>query len=80
MCYLEFAVRSSFVVLKLQGLVFYAREEAFVLRHPLVASAVFGATKLWQLQEVLDGCRVELTPEIIAEINEVHSAFPNPCP
>ncbi|XP_042053583.1 protein tas-like [Salvia splendens] len=53
---------------------------AFVLRHPLVASAVFGATKLWQLQEVLDGCRVELTPEIIAEINEVHSAFPNPCP
>ncbi|KAH6827599.1 hypothetical protein C2S53_015284 [Perilla frutescens var. hirtella] len=53
---------------------------AFVLRHPLVASAVFGATKLWQLQEVLDGCRVELTPEMVAEINKVHSAFPNPCP
>ncbi|KAL0458017.1 UNVERIFIED_CONTAM: hypothetical protein Slati_0428900 [Sesamum latifolium] len=53
---------------------------AFVLRHPLVASAVFGATKLWQLQDVLDGCRVHLTPEIVAEINKVHSAFPNPCP
>ncbi|XP_073303511.1 uncharacterized protein [Primulina huaijiensis] len=53
---------------------------AFVLRHPLVASAVFGATKLWQLQEVLDGCEVELIPEIVTEINRVHSAFPNPCP
>lgn len=53
---------------------------AFVLRHPLVASAVFGATKPWQLEEVLDGCRVELIPEIVAEIDRVHSAFPNPCP
>ncbi|XP_012836629.1 PREDICTED: aldo-keto reductase-like [Erythranthe guttata] len=53
---------------------------AFVLRHPLVASAVFGATKLWQLEEVLNGCKVHLSPEIVAEIDEVHSAFPNPCP
>ncbi|XP_073134799.1 uncharacterized protein [Henckelia pumila] len=53
---------------------------AFVLRHPLVGSAVFGATKLWQLEEVLDGCKVDLIPEIVTEINRVHSAFPNPCP
>lgn len=53
---------------------------AFVLRHPLVASAVFGATKLCQLQEVLDGCKVNLIPEIVTEINRVHSTFPNPCP
>ncbi|KZV54337.1 aldo-keto reductase-like [Dorcoceras hygrometricum] len=53
---------------------------AFVLRHPLVASAIFGATKLWQLQEVLDGCKMELSPEMVTEINRVHSAFPNPCP
>uniref|UniRef100_A0A7C8ZDC8 NADP-dependent oxidoreductase domain-containing protein n=2 Tax=Opuntia streptacantha TaxID=393608 RepID=A0A7C8ZDC8_OPUST len=53
---------------------------AFVLRHPLVASAVFGATKLWQLQQVLDACNVELSDDIIVEINKVHSVFPNPCP
>ncbi|KAF5731494.1 hypothetical protein HS088_TW18G00172 [Tripterygium wilfordii] len=53
---------------------------AFVLRHPLVASAVFGATKSWQLKEVLNSCKVELTSEMIAEINEVHARFPNPCP
>lgn len=34
---------------------------AFVLSRPLVASVIFGATKSWQLQEVLDGCKVELT-------------------
>lgn len=53
---------------------------AFVLRHPLVASAVFGATKLWQLQEVLNAFKVELTYEIIIEINKIHGKFPNPCP
>ncbi|XP_058082736.1 uncharacterized protein LOC131230785 isoform X2 [Magnolia sinica] len=46
---------------------------AFVLKHPLVASAVFGATKPWQLTEVIEACNVELTPEIITEINRVHA-------
>lgn len=45
-----------------------------------MASVVFGATKLWQLQEVIDVCGVKLSPEIVAEINKVHSRFPNPCP
>ncbi|GKU86710.1 hypothetical protein SLEP1_g1199 [Rubroshorea leprosula] len=53
---------------------------SFVLRHPLIASAVFGVTKSWQLQEVLDACNVELTAQIIADINRVHAKFPNPCP
>ncbi|KAF7121433.1 hypothetical protein RHSIM_Rhsim13G0018700 [Rhododendron simsii] len=53
---------------------------AFVLKHPLVASAVFGATKLWQLDEVLDACKMELDPEIIADIDKVHTTYWNPCP
>lgn len=53
---------------------------AFVLRHPLVASVIFGVTKSWQLQEVLNACKIELTSEVIEEINKVHSRFPNPCP
>ncbi|KAJ0080068.1 hypothetical protein Patl1_22304 [Pistacia atlantica] len=53
---------------------------AFVLRHPLVASAVFGATKSSQLQEVINACQVELTVEIVVEINRIHSNFPNSCP
>ncbi|WVZ77779.1 hypothetical protein U9M48_025603 [Paspalum notatum var. saurae] len=53
---------------------------AFVLRHPLVASAVFGATKLWQLYEILQATRVRLPKEILVEINDVHARYPNPCP
>ncbi|XP_007050744.2 PREDICTED: protein tas isoform X1 [Theobroma cacao] len=53
---------------------------AFVLSHPLVASAVFGVTKPLQLQEVISACNVELTSDIIADINKVHAKFPNPCP
>lgn len=53
---------------------------AFVLRHPLVASAVFGATKISQLTEVLQATRIHLSEEIVSEINEVHARYPNPCP
>ncbi|RZR99475.1 hypothetical protein BHM03_00029023, partial [Ensete ventricosum] len=53
---------------------------AFVLIHPLVASAVFGATKVWQLREVVEACKVHLTSEMTAEINKVHARCPNPCP
>ncbi|XP_015575614.2 protein tas-like isoform X2 [Ricinus communis] len=53
---------------------------AFVLRHPLVASTVFGATRSWQLQEIINGCKVELKPEIIKDIDKIHARFPNPCP
>ncbi|XP_020254745.1 uncharacterized protein LOC109831755 [Asparagus officinalis] len=53
---------------------------AFVLNHPLIASAVFGATKPWQLAEILEASNVHLSAEIISEINEVHTRFPNPCP
>ncbi|XP_044491904.1 protein tas-like isoform X5 [Mangifera indica] len=53
---------------------------AFVLRHPLVASAVFGATKSRQLQEVINACQVELTAEIVADINRIHAMCPSPCP
>ncbi|KAF9605277.1 hypothetical protein IFM89_015893, partial [Coptis chinensis] len=53
---------------------------AFVLKHPLVASAIFGATRSWQLREVIKACEVKLTPEITLEINEVHARHPNPCP
>ncbi|KAF5180746.1 Voltage-gated potassium channel subunit beta-1 [Thalictrum thalictroides] len=46
---------------------------AFVLKHPLVASAIFGATRSWQLREVIKACELKLSPEIILEIDGVHT-------
>uniref|UniRef100_A0A803MWU0 NADP-dependent oxidoreductase domain-containing protein n=1 Tax=Chenopodium quinoa TaxID=63459 RepID=A0A803MWU0_CHEQI len=55
-------------------------KDFFYLKHPLVASAVLGATKIWQLQEIVNAFRIELSAEVVAKINKVHSRFPNPCP
>ncbi|XP_058731623.1 uncharacterized protein LOC131603345 isoform X1 [Vicia villosa] len=74
------ATREYLDVAKTYGLHPVSLAIAFVLRHPLVASVVFGATKSWQLREVLNACKIKLTSEVIEEINKIHSRFPNPCP
>ncbi|KAG0482885.1 hypothetical protein HPP92_010969, partial [Vanilla planifolia] len=53
---------------------------AFVLDHPLICSTVFGATKSWQLKEVIHASKIHLSAEIIEDINRIHAAYPNPCP
>ncbi|KAL3690563.1 hypothetical protein R1sor_016872 [Riccia sorocarpa] len=52
----------------------------FVLRNPLVLSAVVGATKLWQLEEIVKASQVKLNAELLEEINVVHERFPSPTP
>lgn len=53
---------------------------AFVLSHPLITSAIFGATKPCQLAEIIEASNAHLTSEILSEINKIHSRYPNPCP
>lgn len=52
----------------------------FVLKRPLVTSVVMGATKLWQLREILDATHVDLSEEVLSEIDAVHERYPNPTP
>jgi len=52
----------------------------FVLKRPLVISVVIGATSLWQLREVLDAAHVDLSEEVLSEIDAVHERYPNPTP
>jgi aryl-alcohol dehydrogenase-like predicted oxidoreductase len=53
---------------------------AFVQLQPFVTSTIIGATNLEQLEENIESVNVTLSPEIIAAINEVHTAIPNPAP
>lgn len=39
--------------------------------HPLVVSVIFGATKIWQLKEILEALEVGFTTHIIADINSM---------
>lgn len=59
---------------------FVTIDAGFVLKRPLVTSVVIGATKLWQLREILDAARVHLSEDILAEIDRVHERYPNPTP
>eukprot|EP00271_Cylindrocystis_brebissonii_P000773 TRINITY_DN10984_c0_g2_i2.p1 TRINITY_DN10984_c0_g2~~TRINITY_DN10984_c0_g2_i2.p1 ORF type:complete len:437 (-),score=18.40 TRINITY_DN10984_c0_g2_i2:145-1455(-) len=53
---------------------------AFVLRHPLVSSVVFGAVDRGQLEEAVRAVDVVLTDDLISEIDGVHQNIPNPTP
>lgn len=53
----------------------------FVLSHPLVASAVIGATSTQQLQEQLEAARQGPLPkEALQQIAVIHQQYPSPTP
>lgn len=53
---------------------------AFVNQRPFVASNIIGATTVAQLKENIDSIHVELSSDLLAAINEIHAAIPNPAP
>jgi aryl-alcohol dehydrogenase-like predicted oxidoreductase len=53
---------------------------AFVRSQWFVTSTIIGATTLEQLQENISSINLELTQEILTEINQVHARYPNPTP
>jgi len=52
---------------------------AFVNDRPFVTSNIIGATTMEQLKENIDSINVNLSDEILKEIEEIHSFDPNPC-
>jgi len=53
---------------------------AFVHGRWFVASTIIGATDLVQLAEDLGAFQIQLTPQILAEIDAVHLRYTNPAP
>jgi aryl-alcohol dehydrogenase-like predicted oxidoreductase len=47
---------------------------------PFVTSNIIGATTLEQLKTNLESVDIQLTPEIMREIERIHKIHPNPCP
>lgn len=53
----------------------------FVLRHPLVASAVIGATSGQQLEELAAAARAPpLDGALVEAVDAVHARYPSPAP
>ena len=53
---------------------------AFVNTRPFVTSNIIGATTMEQLKENIGSINIDLSEEILEEVNEVHSSQPNPAP
>lgn len=50
----------------------------FVNTRPFVTSNIIGATTLAQLQENIDSVAVEISPDLLAAINDIHAMGKNP--
>ena len=53
---------------------------AFVHRQPFVTSTIIGATTTTQLKQDLAAFDLTLSAEVLAGIEAIHRAIPNPCP
>ncbi len=53
---------------------------AYINQLPFVTSNIIGATKMDQLKENINSINVELSEDILKEIEGVHTAIPNPAP
>ncbi len=53
---------------------------AFTLSRPFVASTIIGATTMEQLKTDIDTADLKLSAAVVADIEQVHLDYPNPCP
>lgn len=53
---------------------------AFVTSRPFVTSTIIGATTMAQLEADIGSAKTVITPELEAEINDIHQLHCNPCP
>ena len=52
----------------------------FLEIQPFVTSVIIGATTMEQLKTNIESVNVNLSDDVIKEINHVQTIYPNPCP
>lgn len=53
---------------------------AFVNTRPFLTSNIIGATTMEQLKENIGSIDIELSPELLSQVEQVHKKIPNPAP
>ena len=74
------AVDAYFEVSKKHSLDMSQMSLKFIEIQPFVTSVIIGATTMEQLKTNIESVNVNLSNEIIKEINEIQTIYPNPCP
>jgi len=74
------AVEAYYEIAKKHNLDLTQMSLKFLEIQPFVTSVIIGATTMEQLKTNIESVNIELTDEIVGEINEVQAIYPNPCP
>ena len=76
----ETAVAKYLAIAKKHNLTLTELSLAFINQLPFVTSNIIGATKISQLKENINSINIDLSEEILKEIEAVHKEIPNPAP
>ena len=76
----EVAVKKYQDIATKNGLTLAQLSLAFVNQLPFVTSNIIGATNLTQLKENIESINIDLSDDILKEIEKVHNIIPNPAP
>ena len=76
----EKAVESYYKIAEKNGLDLAQMSIKFLEIQPFVTSVIIGATTMEQLKTNIESVNINLTDDVIKEINEVQTIYPNPCP
>ncbi|WBX73815.1 NADP(H)-dependent aldo-keto reductase [Tenacibaculum pacificus] len=74
------AVSEYFKIAEKHGLTLAELSLAYINQLPFVTSNIIGATKMPQLKENINSINIDLSEEILIEIEAVHALIPNPAP
>ncbi len=76
----EKAIEEYYKIAEKYNLNFAQMSIKFLEIQPFVTSVIIGATTMEQLKTNIESVNVDLTNEIIKEINAIQTLYPNPCP
>ena len=76
----QLAIEKYYEIANKNGLDFAQMSLKFCEVQPFVTSVIIGATTMEQLKTDIESVNVNLSDEVIKEINEIQKIYPNPCP
>jgi aryl-alcohol dehydrogenase-like predicted oxidoreductase len=74
------AVLKYEAIAKKAGITLTELSLAYINQLPFVTANIIGATKISQLKENIGSIHIDLSEEILKEIEAVHHLIPNPAP
>ena len=76
----ENAVEKYYEIAKKHNINFAQMSVKFCEIQPFMTSVIIGATRMEQLKENIESVNINLSKDIIKDLNEIQKIYPNPCP